>query len=124
MISKRIINLICALSIACFSHVFGQEKPYKGDPDASFTTARNLAFNKQRKQAQDTLVNILSKYPNYHDVRNFLATTYSWDGDYKKAKSEFDNVLATDPKNKEAWTGIIQNELWADTPFIALELSD
>ena len=39
-----------------------------GDPDASFENARNLAFNLQRKQAQDTLLFILTKYPDYHDI--------------------------------------------------------
>src|SRR6478736_8505476 len=101
MISKAAIKLFYIITLACFFQAYSQEKPYKGDPDVSFATARNLAFNKQRKQAQDTLVNILTKYPNYHDVRNFLATTYSWDGDHKKAKSEFDAVLEKEPKNKE-----------------------
>src|SRR6478736_7121996 len=100
MISK-VIKLTLVLCFLCFGQAYGQEKTYNGDPDASFATARNLAFNQQRKQAQDTLVNILTKYPNYHDVRNFLATTYSWDGDHKKAKSEFDAVLEKEPKNKE-----------------------
>lgn len=124
MISKTVIKLILVFYFLCFSRAFGQEKIYNGDPDVSFATARNLAFNQQRKQAQDTLVHILTKYPNYHDVRNFLATTYAWDKEYKKAKKEFDVVLEKDSKNKGAWSGIIQNELWADTPFVALEMSD
>ena len=98
----------------CLSNVWPRKKIQWKSRLAHFKTARDLAFNKQRKQAQDTLVNILTKYPNYHDVRTFLATTYSWDGDHKKAKSEFDYVLDKDPKNKEAWQGTIQNQLWAD----------
>ena len=27
-----------------------------------------------------------AKYPDYNDIRSFLGSTYSWDGDYKKAK--------------------------------------
>src|SRR6478736_1695762 len=123
MISK-VIKLTLVLCFISFGQAFGQEKPYNGDPDASFATARNLAFKQQRKQAQDTLVNILTKYPNYHEVRNFLATTYSWDGDHKKANKEFDIVLKEDSKNKGAWSGSIQNQLWANAPFIALEMAD
>ncbi|MGG7035108.1 MAG: YaiO family outer membrane beta-barrel protein [Flavobacterium sp.] len=123
MIPKSAIKLILIFSFLV-TQAFGQEKAYNGDPDASFASARNLAFNQQRKQAQDTLVMILTKYPDYHDVRNFLATTYSWDGDYKKAKKEFEITLEKDSKNKEAWAGTIQNELWAGTPFIALEKSE
>ena len=120
----KIRLILIIVSFLCFGTVFGQEKTYNGDPDVSFATARNLAFSQQRKQAQDTLINILSKYPDYHDIRVFLATTYDWDGDHKRAKEVFDHVLAQDPKNKAAWTGVIQNQLWANAPFIALELSD
>lgn len=124
MKGKAIIKVVVIFSLLYFGQAFGQEKAYNGDPDASFATARNLAFNKQRKAAQDTLVHILSKYPNYHDVRNFLASTYAWDGNHIQAKKEYDAVLEKDPKNKDAWLGAIQNELWADAPFNALEISD
>jgi YaiO family outer membrane protein len=121
---KMLFKLTLLFLFLCFGQAFSQEKAYNGDPDASFATARNLAFNKQRKLAQDTLVHILSKYPNYHDVRNFLASTYAWDGNHKQAKKEYDTVLEKDPKNKDAWSGAIQNELWAAAPFAALEIAD
>lgn len=101
----------------------GQVLSYNGDPDTSFETARNLAFNKQRKQAQDTLLSILTKYPDYLDIRSFLATTYSWDGDYKKARTEFNNVLEKDAKRKDTWIAAINNELWDESPFIALKMT-
>jgi len=66
--------------------VFAQQKEFNGDPDVTFETARKLAFNGARKQAQDSLIMLLKKYPNYHDIRSFLASTYSWDGNYKLAK--------------------------------------
>ena len=102
----------------------GQEKVYNGNPDTSFETARNLAFNQQRKAAQDTLLNILSKYPNYNEIRTFLATTYSWDGDYKKARKTFATALENDAKSKETWIAAIKNELWADMPYAALEMAN
>lgn len=102
----------------------GQEKKYNGDPDSSFKTARDLAFNKQRKQAQDTLVLILTKYPDYLDIREFLGTTYSWDEEYKKAKKEFAYILEKDSKRKTTWVAAIKNELWANMPFVALEMSN
>ena len=89
----------------------GQQKVYNGNPDTSFETARNLAFNQQRKQAQDTLLNILTIYPDYYEIRSFLATTYSWDGDYKKARKVFATILEKDSKNKETWIAAIKNEL-------------
>jgi len=103
---------------------FGQQKDFKGDPDRAFKVARELAFNKQRKQAQDTLLFILTKYPDYHDIRSFLATTYSWDGDYKKAKKEFAYILKKDSNRKTTWEAAIKNELWSDSPFSALEMAN
>ncbi|WP_051872854.1 YaiO family outer membrane beta-barrel protein [Flavobacterium chungangense] len=100
----------------------GQEKTYSGDPDISFKTARDLAFNNNRKQAQDTLLHILTKYPDYHDVREFLASTYAWDGDYKKARTEFQKILGKDTHRKTTWIAAIKNEMWADFPFLALKL--
>ncbi|MDD3722173.1 MAG: YaiO family outer membrane beta-barrel protein [Lutibacter sp.] len=103
---------------------FGQQKVFEGNPDTAFEKARELAFNNQRKQAQDTLLFILTKYPDYHDIRSFLASTYSWDGDYKKAKTEFSYILGKDPQRKTDWIAAINNELWADKPFSALELAE
>jgi YaiO family outer membrane protein len=110
--------------IASFTSIQGQSLPYNGNPDTSFETARKLAFNDQRKQAQDTLVNILTKYPNYSDIRTFLATTYSWDGNYKKARTEFAQVIKNDPNNKENWVAAIKNESWSDFYSEAILMSD
>lgn len=123
MISKPIIKLTIVLTLACFFQLQAQEVPYNGNPDTSFETARQLAFNKQRKQAQDTLVNILKKYPDYHDIRSFLGSTYAWDGDYKKARKEFAYVIEKAPENKENWIAAIKNESWSDAHFEALEMS-
>lgn len=123
MISKTVINITIFFAFLCFFESSGQELKFKGDPDVSFETARNLAFNKQRKQAQDTLVFILTKYPDYHDVRAFLATTYSWDGDYKKARTEFKYILEKDANTKSTWISAINNELWAEAPYAALEMT-
>lgn len=103
--------------------MLGQEKKFSGDPDSAFKTARDLAFNKQRKQAQDTLLFILTKYPDYHEIRSFLATTYSWDGDYKKARKEFAYVIEKAPQNKENWIAAIKNESWSDAHYEAIEMS-
>lgn len=103
---------------------FGQQKVFKGDPDRAFEVARKLAFNEQRKKAQDTLLLILTKYPDYHDIRSFLASTYSWDGDYKKAKKEFAYILKKDANRLDTWEAAIKNELWSEAPFSALEMAN
>lgn len=116
----KIVNIVFFIIVI---QSYGQEKVFKGNPDKAFEVARNLAFNNQRKQAQDTLRLILTKYPTYNDVRSFLGSTYSWDGDYEKAAKEFEQVLASDPQNKTTWIAAINNQLWAEEPFKALELA-
>ncbi|WP_303316318.1 YaiO family outer membrane beta-barrel protein [Flavivirga abyssicola] len=101
---------------------FGQQKVFKGDPDNAFKVARDLAFNKQRKESQDSLLLILTKYPDYHDIRSFLASTYSWDGHYKKAKEAFNYVLKKSPDRLDTWKAAIKNELWSAAPYSALEM--
>ncbi|PKB15496.1 YaiO family outer membrane beta-barrel protein [Flavobacterium sp. 5] len=121
-LKKNYILLIIILFLSPFQMI-GQEKVYNSDPDVSFKTARDLAFNKNRKQAQDTLLHILTKYSNYHDVREFLGSTYAWDGDYKKARAEFKYILGKDTNRKTTWVAAIKNETWGNNPFLALKLS-
>lgn len=120
---KMSTQLLILIAFISFLQMQGQVISYNGDPDTSFETARNLAFNKQRKQAQDTLLSILTKYPDYYDIRSFLATTYSWDADYKKARKEFSSILEKDAKRKDTWIAAINNELWDEAPFTALKMT-
>jgi len=104
-------------------NTYAQKRVFKGNPDKAFKIARELAFNKHRAQAQDSLRLILTKYPNYHDIRAFLGSTYSWDGAYKKARKEFEYVLKRAPKRKTTWIAAINNELWGEQAQKAYELT-
>jgi YaiO family outer membrane protein len=117
--SKLSFIIFIFFSICCF----GQQKVFKGDPDKAFEVAREMAFNEKRQQAQDTLLLILTKYPDYHDIRSFLASTYSWDGAYKKARKEFAYVLKKSPERLDTWQAAINNELWSESPVAALEMT-
>ncbi len=101
-----------------------QETDYNGDPDISFYIARDLAFSGKRAIAQDTLNHILTRFPHYDDVRNLLASTYSWDGKYEKARGHFNKIISTDKKNKETWVAAIKNEIYAKEYYIALGLAN
>lgn len=116
---KKLILLL--LLLIGFS-MYAQQNVFNGDPDQAFKTARELAFNNQRAKAQDTLRLILTKYPTYNGVRAFLASTYSWDGNYKEAKKEFEIVLNDDPDRLDTWQAAIKNELYAEAPFSALKI--
>lgn len=116
---KYLLISIILISISSF----GQQKVFTGDPDKAFEIAREMAFNDQRKEAQDTLRLLLTKYPNYHDIRSFLASTYSWDGDYDKAKKEYEYILKDSPDRLIDWEAAITNELRNDSPKSALEFT-
>ena len=118
---NRMIFLLLLL-FSALSWVRGQDIAYNGDPDRSFFIARDLAFNGQRTVARDTLNKILAKYPDYSDVRNLLASTYSWDGNYEVARAHFNRITSIDRKNKEAWVAAIKNELYAKEYYLALGL--
>lgn len=114
--------LIILFFVTVFS--FGQEKVFNGNPDTAFEVARKLAFNKKRAQAQDSLILILTKYPDYHDIRSFLGSTYTWDGDYKKARKAFSYILAKSPKRLDTWEAAIKNELWSNATTDALLMAN
>ena len=94
-----------------------------GDPDASYFRARDLAFAGRYDSARDTLESILSRYPDYSDVRNLLAKTYSWEADYDEARRHLNRITSVDRLNKEAWIASIDNEVRAGNRQIALGLS-
>ncbi|SNR72691.1 YaiO family outer membrane beta-barrel protein [Lutibacter flavus] len=121
---KFTVKIFLIVTFLLNTQIYSQQKVFTGNPDTAFEVARKLAFDGNRKQAQDSLLLILTKYPNYHDIRSFLASTYSWDGEYKVAKKEFSYVLDKDPDRKSTWIAAINNELWSESPFNALKLSN
>lgn len=122
MRSTRVILvvLLFILSISCLA----QDLAYAGDPDKSFFAARDLAFEGHRTVARDTLNHILTRYPDYTDVRNLLAKTLSWDGEYEEARKEFNKITSVERKNKEAWVAAIKNEIYSKEYYIALGLAN
>jgi YaiO family outer membrane protein len=101
-----------------------QNDDYVGDPDASFISARDIAFSGNYGVARDSLKRILSKYPNYLDVRTLLAKTYSWDKAYDTARLEFNSIISQEKQNKEVWMAAVKNEQYAKNLNIALGLAN
>lgn len=101
-----------------------QDLAYQGNPDNSFFIARDLAFEGHHGMARDTLRLILSKYPDYTDVRNLLAKTYSWDGNHNEARKHFNKITSVERQNKEVWIAAIKNEMYAKNYTIALGLAN
>lgn len=121
----KAINRYLIITILLFPFgTYAQDVVYNGNPDTSFLNARELAFNGKREMARDTLKLILTKYPNYADVRNLLAKTYSWDSQYDEARKHFNHILSKEKDNKEVWVAAINNEFYSDSYATALGLSN
>jgi len=120
--TKHSILIIFTWFYVCFS--YAQDEAFKGDPDASYFAARDLAFDGQRSAARDTLKRILTTYPDYTDVRCLLAKTYSWDNEFDKARLQFNFITSKERKNKEVWLGAIKNEQYAKNYSLALGMTN
>ena len=119
---KRLLNLILFIMFLPLLMI-GQEVSYVGNPDDSYFKARELAFAGHHHSARDTLEKILSRYPDYTDVRSLLAKTYSWDANYEEARKHLNRITSAERKNKEAWLAAINNEVYAKNLNIALGLT-
>ena len=113
--------IICILIYPSF--IYGQEVSYLGNPDDSYFAARELAFAGLHHSARDTLERILTRYPDYTDVRSLLAKTYSWDANYEEARKHLNRITSVERLNKEAWLAAINNEIYAKNIHIALGLT-
>ena len=104
--------------------LLSQELSYRGDPDLSLKRAMALASEGRRGEARDTLRGVLDHYPDYTDVKNLLAKTYSWDGEYDEARKLFNRITSAERSNKEVWQAAIRNEIYAGNQSTALGLAN
>jgi len=121
----KLIRHILTIALLCsLTTLQGQAYSYNGDPDASYFTARELAFAGNRSDARDTLTQVLSRYPEYTDVQCLLAKTYSWDQEFDIARAQFNQITSKEKGNKEVWVAAIKNEQYAANLYIALGLAN
>lgn len=99
-----------------------REAPY--DPDQAYWHARDLAFQGAYGQARDTLSKILSDFPEYTDVESLLAKTYSWDGNYDRARRHFNRITSRERKREADWLASVKNEVYAGNTSLAIGLAN
>jgi YaiO family outer membrane protein len=117
------VCILIAVLISSFD-LMAQEYSFSGDPDISFAAAREMAFSGNHQGARDTLKSILSRYPEYTDVRSLLGKTYTWDGAYDDARLQFNWITSREQQNKEVWIAAVKNEIYAQNEHIALGLAN
>jgi len=121
---NRSLFIATLFSLFACRHGWSQTEAIAYNADEAFYRARDLAFEGRRDQARDTLMRILSDYPEYTDVQALLAKTYSWDGDYDKARLYFNRITSRDRGQEEVWVAAIRNEMYAGNPSLALGLAN
>ena len=94
------------------------------DADAFFLKTRDMAFAGHWKAAQDSLEHLLQSYPTYSDAKILLGKTYSWSGDYEKARRHLNRVTSVEKERRDAWLAAIKNELYAKNLNIAIGLAN
>ena len=118
-------NLLIAVWVTVLGiglHAQGERPAY--DPDVVLRYAQALAFSGQTGPARDTLVAVLSDYPEYADVETLLAKTYSWEGDYDQARRHLNRVTSRERQHAESWRAAIRNEQYAGNRSLALGLAN
>ncbi|MDT0621489.1 YaiO family outer membrane beta-barrel protein [Croceitalea vernalis] len=106
------------------SKVFSQDLASMNFEDDNFEEAYELAHEGKYNSAKKILVDNPSSTSENLDALFLLASTYSWNGQYEKARNEFNKILSQDKSKRGVWISAIKNELYAKTNAIALGLAN
>ncbi|MFS4491902.1 YaiO family outer membrane beta-barrel protein [Maribacter sp. 2308TA10-17] len=102
----------------------GQDIAYNDVNDTPYAKAHNLAYEGKHTNAKDILLQVVAKNPKDLEARALLASTYSWNGQYAKARDEFNKITSVERTNSAVWISAIKNELYANQNATALGLAN
>lgn len=103
---------------------FAQKLTSMNFEDETYEEAYELAYDGKHQSANRILTATFSEIKENSDAHFLLGSTYSWDGQYEKARNEFNKILSNDKANRDVWLSAIKNELYAKTYHIALGMSN
>ena len=101
-----------------------QDLAYNDAKDSGFITAREEASNGKYNAAQEVLLQVVAQHPENGEAQALLGSTYSWKGEYDKARETFNALTSQEKNNREFWISSIKNELYAKNGATALGLSN
>ncbi len=117
----RFLAITLCLQLFTTSYLVAQETTELSS-DEIFTLARNIPKEKANyPQIIGLLKTALTKSPDYADIRMFLGRVYTWNDDLDSARYQFNQVLAKDAKNIEAYSAIFDLEYWNNNYWRALD---
>lgn len=121
---KKHLHIVIIILLACLHSANGQDVSAEEFVAPSFETAYKLAYDGKNTLANRMLGDFTKESPDNQEAKSLLASTYSWKGDYDKARSDFNTVLSKNKTNKDVWISAIKNELYAKNYATALGLSN
>ncbi|MBU2946425.1 YaiO family outer membrane beta-barrel protein [Zobellia uliginosa] len=92
--------------------------------DVGYNEARNLAYGGDYIAANTMLTKLVGNGSKDKAARSLLASTYSWNGEYDKARDEFNIIVSSDRENRDVWIAAIKNELYAKNNATAIGLAN
>ena len=117
----RLLSMVLSLQILFTGLLFAQDTNNLTS-DELFTQARNISKDKQNyPQIIGLLKTALQKSPDYADIRLFLGRVYTWSDKLDSARYQFNQVLAKEPQNLEAYSAIFDLEYWNENYTRALD---
>ncbi|WP_166521605.1 YaiO family outer membrane beta-barrel protein [Zobellia amurskyensis] len=102
----------------------GQEVVFNTVDEVTFEEARNLAYEGDFRSANVMLSQLVKPESKDYNARSLLASTYSWNGEYDKAREEFNTITSSERNNRNTWIAAIKNELYAKNNAIAIGLAN
>ncbi|WP_339840467.1 YaiO family outer membrane beta-barrel protein [uncultured Maribacter sp.] len=121
---NKIIQCVLFLLLICVYSVSGQDINTIENKAPSFEKAYELAYDGKTSTANRMLSTLATKSPDDTNSKLLWASTNSWEGNYEKARVQFNDLLSNDKSNRSAWLSAIKNELYAKNYYIALGLSN
>ena len=121
---KTVLRFLTILLPLTAINTWAQPREEGYDPDRAYEFARDLAFQGAYMEARDTLTKILSDFPEYTDVESLLAKTYSWEGNYDRARRHFNRITSRERKLEEVWVACVKYEMYAGNTSLAVGLAN
>ena len=98
--------------------------PYKKIPDEIFLIARDLAFNKNNKDALLLCDYILNINLNHFDTRTLKGRIFAWNGEFEKSEKELLLVLERNPGYRDAYFALLDLYWWNKKPLKARMIAE
>ena len=87
---------------------WGQDFAYNDMDETEYTDAHHLAYEGDHRSAKKILLSVLAKNSDNVQARSLLASTYSWAGQYDKARTEFNKATSKKRNDRDIWIAAIK----------------